>query len=682
MQVNKVKSYTTFITALFFSVVCHSSIKTPDLTVYDVAKSSIPTSNSAPLSSKPEFKVIFDNQLYFTATDANNIAQVYRYDSELDEVITVSQFENTLTIRELTVLGDDLFFTLSEAENNQSLWGFNKTNNSFTQLHSSGAQQAFYGLHSLIALNNEIYFLVEQSEQQAEIWSYEVAAGTVTQHTDFAASNAHVEQVTAYRNALYFTYKDDTTDSQLWFLYSVDKNYGPVTTSQNKTFNSIEDLIVWDNKLYFTHQHDQSLSFYDNLTNRYSEANIDMPIDRGTDGEFYSNVTLELAFEDDLYFVDQHRFGLGKEPYYVSVTSQRYNLLGDLLPGYCCFSEPDWDWDDGYEGHSYGSEPTNFYAYDGVLYFNTDELSELWPDYDPSLFQSSLWHMPVADDNSQKPLPISASSMYESFKDVSDIIAFDGALFATAEVTQNGIDYGHELIKLDINVTPKIIFNVPEQVIENKTVYLDARGSVDEDNDELTYQWRQISGSSVEISHADENIASFTAPQNNAEPLYFELTASDGQKQDIGFISILVNPNTAPTIELVNPITEISEGNTHQFTVSVNDAEQDDITIQWTQVSGLEVVLTPNTDGTVSIEFPQVNSDATVGLKVTASDGNRQASVDFAVKVLDVPVTISQPTDTDSKSGGVMNWLLLILLIFNLVHIKNRQRRKQSIQSE
>lgn len=528
----------------------------------------LPESTPSPLSSKPNFKIIVDNKLYFTAKDINQNDQIYYYDPESEDISVVSSFENTSIIHELTAIDGYLFFILSIDENSQSLWSFNTSTRGFSKIHSNPSQHISYLISSLTPLNNELYFLAIEYEQKPEIWSYKTEVGSATQHTLFSQTNAYIDQVTVYRNALYFTVEDEIAPKQLWFLYSITKHYAPVTTPQNKTFDNIDDLIVWDNKLYFTHNNDQHLSYYDNISNRYSETNIDMPIAMGTHGEYYSNVRLELAFEDNLYFVDEHRFALGNEPYYLSLTSSTPSLIADLSPGNCCSDDTSW------EGHALGSYPNNFYAYDNTLYFNTRVLSSSWPAYNIDLNQSTLWSMEITDDNSISPVPIEASTIYDYFKDISDQIIFNGALFATADVIQNGVALGYELIKLDINST-----------------------------------------------------------------------------------SIIVPKNSAPLLELIDPILEVQQGSTHKFNINVSDIDQDYISVEWVQVSGPVITINKNDDENVSIQFPQIDNDATVEIQVIASDGNLSSSISFFVEV-------KSQIESNKKSGGSFNFYFILFLIF------------------
>lgn len=105
-----------------------------------------------------------------------------------------------------------------------------------------------------------------------------------------------------------------------------------------------------------------------------------------------------------------------------------------------------------------------------------------------------------------------------------DSIEIPAQLFLDAggECTQ----YGHY-----ISNTPPVA-EAGEDVyhaVPHLDVFLDGRASYDEDGDELTYSWVQISGPEVELTDADIATPSFSYPPGRADQeLVFELTVFDG----------------------------------------------------------------------------------------------------------------------------------------------------------
>jgi len=79
------------------------------------------------------------------------------------------------------------------------------------------------------------------------------------------------------------------------------------------------------------------------------------------------------------------------------------------------------------------------------------------------------------------------------------------------------------------NKQPKANAGNKQTVSSGQNVQLDGSESSDDDKDELTYQWKQISGPEVKLSDAQRAKPSFTAPKVDKETeLEFELIVSDG----------------------------------------------------------------------------------------------------------------------------------------------------------
>jgi hypothetical protein len=133
---------------------------------------------------------------------------------------------------------------------------------------------------------------------------------------------------------------------------------------------------------------------------------------------------------------------------------------------------------------------------------------------------------------------------------------------------------------------------------------------------------------------------------------------------------IVVAPNSSPIMELLDPITEVQENSSHQFNVSTSDAENDDINVKWEQVSEATVFMTNSEAKAVLIDFPQVDDNFIVELKVTANDRNSESSLVFFVEIINQVENVTPPTVNKSKSGDVFNFYLLILLIFVLSKIR------------
>ena len=92
-----------------------------------------------------------------------------------------------------------------------------------------------------------------------------------------------------------------------------------------------------------------------------------------------------------------------------------------------------------------------------------------------------------------------------------------------------------------VNFAPNAIAGANQSVNSGATVTLNGSASNDPDGDTLTYQWAQVSGTTVSLSNATSASASFTAPTVASDTLLqFSLTVSDGQSQDTAQTSVTV----------------------------------------------------------------------------------------------------------------------------------------------
>lgn len=137
------------------------------------------------------------------------------------------------------------------------------------------------------------------------------------------------------------------------------------------------------------------------------------------------------------------------------------------------------------------------------------------------------------------------------------------------------------------------------------------------------------------------------------------LPIGDTQLAENSVLAITIrdeDSNTAPEITIKENF-EVNTSQTAQLTSSATDAESDDLTYLWTQISGPNVSI--NNSTLMNASFVSPTLAATLEFKVSVSD------VRGAVSEKTVTVTVKatiQPEQPNSSSGGHIGILLLIFL--------------------
>ena len=233
----------------------------------------------------------------------------------------------------------------------------------------------------------------------------------------------------------------------------------------------------------------------------------------------------------------------------------------------------------------------------------------------------------------------------------------------------------------------------PDQTVqEGALVTLDGSNSSDADNDIVSYQWNQTTGTSVNLSNASAVQPTFTAPAGGGS-VTFQLTVTDSENnQDTDTCVVtIVAINYPPTANAGSDQT-VDEGTAVTLNASGSTDPNDDITsILWEQTAGTSVTLSsaaamqptftaPDVDpGGQSLTFRVTVTDSTgaqdsdtcivnvswINLAPTANAGDDQTVDEGSVAQLDslassdpddgiasyqwvqtvgIPVTLSNPT--------------------------------------
>ena len=204
------------------------------------------------------------------------------------------------------------------------------------------------------------------------------------------------------------------------------------------------------------------------------------------------------------------------------------------------------------------------------------------------------------------------------------------------------------------NTPPTSNAGADQTVNENTPVSLSGSGADAEDT--VHYSWTQTSGTTVMLSGADTENASFTAPEVNAdEDLVFQLTVTDADgasATDTVTVSVANVPNVPPMADAGSDQT-VDETMPVSLSGSGVDAEGA-VRYSWTQTSGTTVMLSDSDTENASFTAPNVDADEDLVFQLTVTDADGAATTDtVTVTVLwsEVTYTITTIAGADSAGG-------------------------------
>lgn len=201
-----------------------------------------------------------------------------------------------------------------------------------------------------------------------------------------------------------------------------------------------------------------------------------------------------------------------------------------------------------------------------------------------------------------------------------------------------------------INNPPKADAGSDKNVSEGSTVTLDASNSFDQDGGIDSYQWSQISDTSVNLNISNPVKATFVAPSVDpqGESLKFQLTVTDNgglQSQDICIINVSW-VNVPPSAD-AGPDIVAQHGQTVTLNGSGSKDVDDGISLcQWTQTSGPPVDLSSPAVFNPTFIAPEPSPEGTsLNFTLTTTDlGGLQAQDSCTVKIESIP---PPPENTD-----------------------------------
>jgi hypothetical protein len=199
----------------------------------------------------------------------------------------------------------------------------------------------------------------------------------------------------------------------------------------------------------------------------------------------------------------------------------------------------------------------------------------------------------------------------------------------------------------------------PDQSVgEMGDVVLNGAGSSDTDGSNLTYTWRQISGTSVDLIAATTVSPNFVAPDLlSDEILTLELTVSDGVTENVDTVEVAVTAINEPPVLIVNAVTS-ALGGTAVALDGTGTSDPDDfsaLTYLWSQTdtSGVTVDISDATSNQASFVSPRLFNPVTLEFQLTIADGAGNTDSETVSIVIDlVKFEGENPGDYFDKVGA------------------------------
>ena len=140
------------------------------------------------------------------------------------------------------------------------------------------------------------------------------------------------------------------------------------------------------------------------------------------------------------------------------------------------------------------------------------------------------------------------------------------------------------------NQAPVIVLEDKSQTASTgERVILDASGSYDPDNDNLTYKWIYEEGPEITISGSGERV-SFIAPVVDdgwyGNTVYMTLEVTDGVLTDVVAFQIGITNNNSPTINVSQSSIRVASNSTFTLSGTLSDSDGD-ADAWWSQIDGI-----------------------------------------------------------------------------------------------
>jgi hypothetical protein len=192
-----------------------------------------------------------------------------------------------------------------------------------------------------------------------------------------------------------------------------------------------------------------------------------------------------------------------------------------------------------------------------------------------------------------------------------------------------------------------------QQVVYGAKVILSGLLSFDPDeNDRITYKWTQISGTPVSISGNTSAVATFIAPEDDAE-LVFRLTVTDSfglSSSDETIVLVRSGGNRAPVANAGADMT-VGIGSTVYLNGALSyDEDGDQLSYSWIQSGGPFVTLYDSTSAVANFKAP--SQEVKLEFTLIVFDGKAYSEPDSVI--VNVKDTLNKPPVADAGDDQIV----------------------------
>jgi hypothetical protein len=237
------------------------------------------------------------------------------------------------------------------------------------------------------------------------------------------------------------------------------------------------------------------------------------------------------------------------------------------------------------------------------------------------------------------------------------------------------------------NKAPTANAGSDQTVSVGTTVSLSGSGT-DPDGFIASVRWQQESGTSVTITDADMEFASFVAPTiEGSEELVFRFVVTDNDgayASDTVTITVSDEPvstvNELPTAEAGTNRT-VDEGAAVDLTGLGTDSDGTIVSYAWQQVSGTVVTIFNSDTANASFTAPEVSATEKLEFRFTVTDNDGATASDLVtITVIDVPaiaITVEEPR-ADAIVGAELNVTAIVNSTLEVAEVRATVSDRQS----